>query len=81
MKALTPEHFADWLQLSHLHLTEHVHRLDGATVIPAAIQPEVRQALFEALSGKRLDVPILRSTETGDRLPAVAVVTVQALAG
>ena len=49
VRALTPEHFAGWLLMRRLHLTEHVHRLNGATLIPAATEPAARQALHEAL--------------------------------
>jgi hypothetical protein len=67
VKALSPEQFADWLAISHIHHTEKVTMLQHAKIFVSENESDDRKhALIEMLSGAPAHDTILKSSNTGE---------------
>lgn len=76
VKTLTPEHLANWMHTRHMQFSQNILNLEAATVFPVDAELIAKKnALEDALSGKRLDEPVLRSTVNGSLLSAVEAFT------
>ena len=67
VKALTPEEFADWLQIRHIHHIERETTLTNANLlIDESESMEKQQALAELLSKADGNTAFLKSSKTGE---------------
>ncbi len=74
VKALTPEHFGDWLLFQSFPMVQQMHHLAQASLIIDASESEPRRAAFRrAIEGRGSDQTILRSTETDKLVSPLAV--------
>ncbi len=67
VKELSPDEFADWLQIREFHATENRSKLDHASIIIAPDEDdEKRDELLKVISSANGDTPILKSLKTGE---------------
>lgn len=67
VKALTPDEFADWLQMRDFHFIEKRSKLDHASILIAPNEDEQkREELAKVMSSVNGDAPILKSLRTGE---------------
>jgi len=77
VQALTPEHFADWLELRFLtNIVRHTTLTGAHFAVDPSLSPEQRDALAELLPSIAGNTPLLRSSSTGE-----AVTPAQAFSG
>ena len=74
VEALTPEHFADWLEVRHItNRVRHTTLMGVYLTLEPEVPRELHDALAEAMAGLGGDTPVLKATSTGQMVsPAQA---------
>jgi len=67
VKELTPDEFADWLQIRDFHFTENRSKLEHASILIDSDEDEQKhEELLKVISSVNGDAPILKSLKTGE---------------
>ena len=76
VKSLTPEAFADWLQVRSMTRDEpSLHLVNAALIINAQETKERQEAFQEAVETKTLKHPVLRSIDTNETISALTALS------